>query len=98
MSEEKRYCRECRRGLTLASAYKNKGLCICCFKVVYPEEYKRRALIGRQVDAIRRYRKKMQEKASELTLGENRNKPFNKDVVFKDAVNEFFICGKWKKK
>ena len=94
MSKEKRCCRECRRGLTLASAYKNKGLCICCFKVVYPEEYKRRKLIAHQANAIKRYR----ERATELACYENRNKPFDKDVVFKDAVNEFFICGKWKKK
>ena len=40
----------------------------------------------------------MQEKAAELTLGENCDKQFDKNIIFKDAVNEFFICGKWRKK
>lgn len=94
MLKEKRCCRECGRAITLNSLYKNKGLCIYCFIVDYPEEYKKRRLQDNKSSAIKRQEKK----AAKQLFEEPKNKPFDRDLIFKDAVNEFFICGKWKKK
>lgn len=42
--------------------------------------------------------KRQEKKAAKQLFEEPKNKPFDRDLIFKDAVNEFFICGKWKKK